>query len=57
MARRYETKDVWKARYRRMRRVGLFNFAADIITRSLGMGKLNSRVLLRIDTQRQKTLL
>lgn len=57
MARRFETRDVWKTRYRRMRRVGLLNFAADIATRSLRMNMLNSRVLLRIDTQRQKTLL
>ena len=57
MVRRYETKGAWKARFRRMRRVGLFNFVADILTRSLGMAKLNSRVLLRIDTQRQKMLL
>lgn len=57
MARRYEKEDVWKARYRRMRRVGIVNFAADNVTRLLGMAKLNSRVLLRIDTQRQKTLL
>lgn len=55
-ARRYSTKGVWKARVRYARRVGIYNFMANLITRKMGMHRLNSRIALRIDTQHQKTL-
>ena len=55
-ARRYSTKGVWKARVRRARRAGIYNFMAEVITRKMGMHRLNSCIALRIDTERQKTL-
>lgn len=55
-ARRYSTKGVWKARVRRARRIGLFNFITEVLTRKLGMDGLHSRIAFRIDTQRQKML-
>lgn len=55
-ARRYSTEGVWIARVRRARRVGLYNFIGEVLTRKLGIAGLNSRITLRIDTQRQNRL-